>query len=190
VAPAGRLPDTIGYTAPADGTDAAPHGAGAGFGSARTTRAVRVEGLQPHSTEALAVTWNTVRLVCAFALFTLCLWASPTVAHAGDQWCEDDPLVVIKTPQGALVPLYVTNGARGLEHLPSVTLASVTYSVKASGHGTTVDLAVTVPGGLLDPTFETRSTVSTGPFKTGAIFATASGYSREPMRMQFKLDVP
>src|SRR5687768_16308213 len=37
-------------------------------------------------------------------------------AFAFDEWCEDDPLVVIKTPNGRQLPLHVTNYAVGLEN--------------------------------------------------------------------------
>jgi hypothetical protein len=136
------------------------------------------------------VAWNTFRLACAITLATLCLCVPTTVARAGEQWCEDDPLIVVQTPEGALVPVYVTNGARGVENLPFVLLTSVTYSVKKLGRGTVVDMAVTVPNDPLSPPFETRSTVSTGPLKTGVVLATASGYSQETMHMRFTLDVP
>src|SRR2546423_611351 len=50
-------------------------------------------------------------------------------ASAGAQWCDTDPVVVIITPSGVLVPLFVNNGAQGVEHQPAVLLASMPYTV-------------------------------------------------------------
>jgi hypothetical protein len=111
-------------------------------------------------------------------------------AHAGDQWCEDDPLVVIKTPGGSLVALYVTNAALGVEHLPAVLLAKIDYTVSRAGPSTNVHMTVTIPSDMFDSHFPTRSTVSTGPLATGTIYATAEGESGKAMRMQFILPVP
>lgn len=113
-------------------------------------------------------------------------------ADASAQWCEEDPLVVIQTPGGSLVPLYVTNGALGAEHLPAVLAAGIGYTVKSveSGGATLVKVQVQVPDDLYGYQFETRSTVSTGPLKTGAIYATTQGFSSQVMQLEFKLQTP
>ena len=130
------------------------------------------------------------RHVCSAALATVCLALPAPKAEAGDQWCEDDPLVVVQTPKGNLVPLFVTNGARGIEHFLAVQLADIRYTAKSTGYETAVTMSVTIPAGLPAARFETRSTVSTGPFKTGIVYATTNGYSQEAMTLKFKLDVP
>ena len=132
---------------------------------------------------------SLLRQLCSAAVATACL-ALPVNVYAGDQWCEDDPLIVVQTPKGHLVPLFVTNGARGLEHLLALQLAEVRYETNSTGHGTMVTLSVTVPGDVFAARFETRSTVSTGPLKTGHIYDTTSGYSQEAMTLKFKLSVP
>jgi hypothetical protein len=134
---------------------------------------------------------NALRFAFAAAL-ALLVWLCipPEVTHAGDQWCETDPLVGVRTPAGTLVPLFVTTEARGLEYLPYVLLASITSSSSQAGGGTNVQVSVTVPSGPFLPRFETRSTVSTGPLKTGAVLASTSGYSQRAMNLQFRLDVP
>ncbi len=111
---------------------------------------------------------------------------------ASDQWCEDDPVVVIKTPGGSLVTVYVTNGARGVEHLPAVLSAQINYTATSTDgqSATLVQMSVLIPDDEFDDHFETRSTVSTGPMKTGTILATASGFSGQAMFMTFKLNVP
>ena len=127
------------------------------------------------------------------ALLGVLAGAAPVgVARAGEQWCETDPLVVIRTPGGALVPLYVTNGAAGLEYLALVQLAQMDYTtVSVEGASATlVRLLVTVPTTWDGRRFATSSVVSTGPLKTGTVLASASGQSGLPMRLEFRLDRP
>jgi hypothetical protein len=124
------------------------------------------------------------------ALGALCLLAS--AAHAGDEWCEYDPLVVVQTPGGSLVPVYVTTGALGLAHLAAVQLARIELDVAPVGGGTStkVRISVTVPPDMLDSHFQTRTTASSGPLKTGVVFASAQGFSGQTMQLQFTLAVP
>src|SRR5688572_14713720 len=105
---------------------------------------------------------------------------------AAEQWCETDPLVVIATPSGNLVPVYVTTGAEGLR-LAQAQLAAIEYTVSPaeSGRATRVSMTVTVPVALDGVRFATRSVVSTGPLKTGTILASVSGTSGHAMRMEF-----
>jgi hypothetical protein len=110
-------------------------------------------------------------------------------ASAGAQWCDTDPVVVIITPSGVLVPLFVNNGAQGVEHQPAVLLASMPYTVTPVDGGTEVHLNVTVPNDLFARGFPTRSVVSTGPLGTGTVYATAYGVSGKPMQLTFTLDV-
>src|SRR6266542_4059813 len=109
-------------------------------------------------------------------------------AGAGEQWCETDPLVVVTTPGGAAVALYVTNGAAGVEQLAAVQLADISYTTLTTdgGSATLVHMTVTVPTGLDGSPYDTSSVVSTGPLKTGVILASVRGSSGLPMRMDFK----
>jgi hypothetical protein len=126
------------------------------------------------------------RSLVSILLFLLCLTAVNSPASAGDQWCEDDPVVVIITPGGSIVPLFVTNGALGVNHLVAVQLARISYTVEPTGGSTLVRMKVVIPDDLFGST-ATRTTVSTGPLKTGAIFATANGVNGQAMHMQFTL---
>ena len=122
----------------------------------------------------------------------LLLWAGPaSTAAAMESWCEDDPPVLITTPGGTTVVVYVTTGAMGTEHLLAVQLASIHHSVKSvkGGGATHVDMTVEVPNDLFASGFPTRATVSSGPFKTGTIYASATGTAGEPMRLVFQLSV-
>jgi hypothetical protein len=118
------------------------------------------------------------------------LWAAPpSTVTAMESWCEDDPPVVITTPGGASAIVYVTTGAMGVEHLPVVQIASIHYTVKPvkGGLATYVDMTVEVPNDLFAIGFPTRTTVSSGPFKTGTVYAAATGYAGAPMRLAFQL---
>jgi hypothetical protein len=129
----------------------------------------------------------------AGALVVLALLAgSRADALAGEQWCETDPLVVITTPNGAPVPVFVTNGAAGIEHLVYAQLAEIRYTTGSveGAAATLVRMTVTVPSGIGGSRFETSSVVSTGPLKTGTILAATKGMSDQTMRMEFKLDTP
>ena len=113
------------------------------------------------------------------------------VAHAGDEWCEIDPLVAITTPGGANVVVYVTSGALGLEHLPAVQLAAIRHTVQPveGGRATLVKMDVVVPNDLFGSGFPTKTTVSSGPLKTLTVYASATGTSGSPMRLEFTLPV-
>jgi len=132
------------------------------------------------------------RLVMVTLMALALLGGARGAAVAGEEWCENDPLVVIATPGGALVPLYVTNGAAGVEHLAAVQLADIRYTTAStdSATATLVRMTVTVPSAPDGTRFETRSVVSTGPLKTGTILASAKGFSDQPMRLEFKLGTP
>lgn len=129
-------------------------------------------------------------------LLTLCvavlLAVGPALsARAMEEWCEDDPPVLITTPGGALVPVYVTSGGLGLQHLPAVQLAKISYLAQPTqgGQGTLVKMRVVVPGDAFSSTFATRTTVSTLAWGMGTVYASASGSATQPMDMTFQLGV-
>ena len=96
-------------------------------------------------------------LIMAILLALALLGAEVSGVAAGAEWCEDDPLVVIETPGGNLVPLYVTVGALGVEHLPAAQLAEISYTAKRTSHGNTqVKLSVVVRGDVFASSFATR----------------------------------
>jgi hypothetical protein len=113
------------------------------------------------------------------------------VAFASDDWCDTDPILLIQTPAGRLVPLYVTVGAHNILFTPDTLLGSLllSYSVAPASNGaaTSVSVVVTVPPSLLDPSFATRATVSTGALGAGTVYARAVGTSGIPTALTFKL---
>ncbi|HEU5328693.1 MAG: hypothetical protein ACTHMU_23730 [Thermomicrobiales bacterium] len=130
-------------------------------------------------------------LVAIFTVVAIVLAFAP-VRVAAAEWCDTDPLVLISTPGGALVPVYVTNGALGAEHLATVQLATMTYSVQptADGSATLVHLDVRIPDDVFASHFATRSVASSGPLATGTSYANASGFSGQTMTLTFTLNVP
>src|SRR5688500_14139520 len=133
--------------------------------------------------------WPMVRFLMAIMIATLLLLPTQPVG-ASAEWCEFDPLVLVVTPGGAIVPVFVTNGAQGLEHLLAAQLAEMRHTVypDKSGAATLVRLQVLIRGDLFGKDFPTRSTASTGPLATGTILARASGVSGETMVLIFVLD--
>jgi hypothetical protein len=109
---------------------------------------------------------------------------------AGDDWCEVDPLVVIRTPGGRLVPVYYVSGALGLEHAATLLLATKAYTAEPAGGKTWVTVRVTVPDDVFGTAFPTRLTVSEGPLGTLTVYDRTTGTSGSPMTARFFLDVP
>jgi hypothetical protein len=114
------------------------------------------------------------------------------VALASDGWCDTDPLLVVRTPAGRLVPVYVTVGAKSLLFTPATLLGSLILSYSAvptsDGAATSVTAVVNVPSSsLYGGSFATRNTVSTGAFGTGSIYVQASGVSGQPTTLKFVL---
>ena len=60
------------------------------------------------------------RVLVSVMLAILFLATPSSTADAGAEWCEYDPLLVVRTPGGASVPLFVTTGAEGVEHLSAL----------------------------------------------------------------------
>lgn len=126
-------------------------------------------------------------------LLSLALLAALAVpVRAGEEWCDTDPIVLIVTPAGATVPIYVTSGGLGIEHIPAVLLGAARYTAQPAqdGRATLVQLSVTVPGDAFDGHFATRTVISSGPMVSGTVYARATGYSGQPMAVAFILAVP
>jgi NhaP-type Na+/H+ or K+/H+ antiporter len=132
------------------------------------------------------------RTLVAVGIVLLLLVGSVTTGGASEEWCEYDPVVLVTTPGGRVVPVYLLIGAAGLENLPLVTAAQYSRIVEPTdaGRATLVRLEVLVPKRLDGGTFSTRVTASTGAHATGTILDTETGLSGEPMPLTFKLGVP
>ena len=125
--------------------------------------------------------------LAAAALTTV---AAPA-AFAGDAWCDIDPVQLVITSGGKLVPIFVTNGAPSLLYVTQLLLAKMQTTVQSVDGGTAslVTVKVTVPNGLLGKTFATRTKISSGPLGLLKVYGTATGTSGSAMTVQFKLPI-
>ena len=118
---------------------------------------------------------------------------APVALAGSSDWCDLDPIVIIRTPKGNLVPVYNTMGVRGLSHQAAMLAAKVSYTAQSveGGSKTLVNLDVTIPeGALWGRDFATRTVISTGPLGTLDVLGRAEGESGRAMRVQFTLDRP
>lgn len=128
-------------------------------------------------------------LAAGAAVCLFCLFIAPTSAAA--EWCETDPLVILTTPQGNRVPVYVTEYAHGAQYQPNLdglTITSTATSTRTGG--TQFDVYVTVPEAPVTGHFATRAVASTAPNGAGAIYDTATGRSGLAMHLKFMVAVP
>jgi hypothetical protein len=134
-------------------------------------------------------------LVVLFVVAALVLVALAPAPVAAAEWCDTDPLVLVVTPAGTVVPVYVLVGALGVEHLPAAQAASivsttVAVDATAGGRATKVALMVLVPDDVFASGFPTRSAASSGPLGSGTIYDATSGISGQTMTLRFTLAVP
>ena len=132
-------------------------------------------------------------------------------AFGAAEWCEDDPLVVIKTPTGKTLPLHVTNYAEGLEN--QAFLARVPDNQNVSNPWLSWTVVQSKRKGLKPPTgtaagatlwdvvisvvihtdpgdgkrFRTRSVASSDEYGRGTVYAEARGVANRTMELRFSL---
>ena len=115
------------------------------------------------------------------------------VAQASDEWCDTDPLLLVVTPQGNLVPVFYLTGVQAPLQvgLALLGLLSMTHTaVPAPGGGTQVTVTVTVPNGLLGARYPARLKVSSGALGTGTVYGTDTGLTGEALTVQLHLSTP
>ena len=118
------------------------------------------------------------------------LVCSPTPAGAWATYCDWDPVVLIITPAGHIVPVYdsVWTSSPLALGLPLESYAVSRVYVDGQPE-TEVDMAISVPAGLLFR-FQTRDEVTTGLLGGGDVLATASGWSGQTLHLRFTLAAP
>lgn len=127
------------------------------------------------------------RVLVAAALAAGVLFASPMTAGAWSTYCDWDPLVLVVTPAGHVVPVYDSVWTSSLTDL-GLPLESYTTS-RVYVHGepeTAVDMTIGVPTGLL-LRYQTTDEVTSGLLGSGTVYARASGYSGTPVHLKFIL---
>ncbi len=128
------------------------------------------------------------RVLVAAALAAGLLVASPTSAGAWATFCDWDPIVLIVTPAGNIVPVYDSVWTAspldlGLP-LESYTVSRV-YDASGKPH-TAVDMKITVPTGLLFR-YTVKDMVTSGLLGTGTVYALKYGTSGTPVHLSFTL---
>lgn len=128
------------------------------------------------------------RVVVAAALAAGLLMSSPVSAGAWATYCDWDPLVLIATPGGHIVPVYDSVWTAspldlGLP-LESYEVSRV-YDSAGKPH-TAVDMTIFVPTGLL-LRYTHRDMVTSGLLGTGYVYAEKYGTSGTPNHLKFVL---
>jgi hypothetical protein len=131
------------------------------------------------------------RVLVAAALAAGVLFAAPTTAGAWSTLCDWDPLVLIVTPAGHIVPVYDSVWTSSLVDLGvpvETTTTSRVYSPKGTPE-TAVSVTIYVPTGLLFR-YQTDDEVTSGLLGSGTVYARGSGYSGTPVTLKFVLNTP
>jgi hypothetical protein len=124
------------------------------------------------------------RLLCAVGWALLVMVTLAPTSLAAEDWCSDDPLLVLATPDGSAVPVYVLTSAP-IGHIGSVMAATYRYSADhyvrdaAGDLGTVFTIYVTVPNDPISGPFGLYDAVNSGPATGGSVegyqMAVASG---------------
>jgi hypothetical protein len=113
---------------------------------------------------------------------------SPTTVGAWFAVCDWDPLVLIVTPAGHVVPVYDSVWTPSVLDL-GVPLESYKTSRVFDAQGrpeTAVDMTIYVPTGLL-LRFPVNDMVTSGLLGSGTLYAARSGTSGTPVHLYFVL---
>jgi len=115
---------------------------------------------------------------------------SPAPAGAWATYCDWDPLVLIVTPGGNIVPVYDSVWTSSPLDLALPVESYATSRVYVNGRpATAVDMAITVPTGQLLQ-YQTQDQVTTGLLGSGKLLATKNGWSGQTLHLKFTLSQP
>lgn len=115
---------------------------------------------------------------------------SPTSAGAWATYCDWDPIVLIVTPGGNVVPVYDSVWTSSLVDLGLPFESYTTSRVYVNGKPeTAVDMAISVPTGLLLQ-YQTKDEVTTGLLGSGQLLASKTGWSGQTLHLKFTLSQP
>jgi hypothetical protein len=130
------------------------------------------------------------RVVVAAALAAGILLASPSSAAAWASYCDWDPLVLIVTPGGHVVPVYesVWTSTPLQIGLPLSSYTATRVYDSLGRPNTAVDIKITVLTGLLF-NFRTTNMATSGLLGTGTVYAVKDGWSGTPVHLKFTLPI-
>ena len=108
------------------------------------------------------------------------------VARAWDEWCDSDPVLVIRTPEKRLVTVYCLIGVYGAKAVVAGLLGNLTltYAVAPAGSRTRVTVTATVPCGP-GAGHPTRLTVTSQLLGAGTEYGQTTGSCGDPMAVSF-----
>ncbi len=129
------------------------------------------------------------RVMLAAVLAAGVLVASAVGASACATYCDWDPLVLVVTPGGNVVPVYDSVWTSTPLDLG---LPTETYTTQRVWHAgtpmTEVEVTIYVPAGLLF-NFATYDQVTTGLLGSGSVLAGGWGTSGKPVSLKFLLPI-
>lgn len=131
------------------------------------------------------------RVLVAALLAAGVIVVSPATAGAWSTYCDWDPLVLVVTPAGNVVPMYDSVWTSNLLDvgLPvESTSTSRVYSPQGAPE-TAVTVTIAVPTGLLFR-YATTDEITTGLLGSGTVYARGNGWSGTPVTLKFVLDTP
>ena len=130
------------------------------------------------------------RVFLAAVLAAGLLLVSPASAGAWATYCDWDPLVLVVTPSGHVVPVYDSVWTSSLLDLGLPVESYKTTRVWGAGGKpeTQVDVWIYVPTGLL-LRYQVHDMVTSGLLGTGTVYAQGNGTSGTPVHLQFVLPV-
>ena len=128
----------------------------------------------------------------ALVLLVLVFVAQALPASAANSWSDTDPVMVITTPGGRTVPVYMNNGVDGAQHLPAAQVARMGYSAKWVQSANAVKVTVTsnVPCDAFGTGWATRLRPSEGAFGTILLYGEAYGVCGQDMTVTFTITGP
>src|SRR5215216_4080494 len=118
------------------------------------------------------------RFFWSILMALLCLGTLvPAVGAEEEQWCWTDPAIVVRTPSGNTVVVYLTLGALGTQHADALRAATESYTVQAVSNApaTDVEVQVRVPDDAYAAGFSTVNIVSTQPNGGGTVLDSEPG---------------
>ena len=124
----------------------------------------------------------------AALLAVVILVFSPSSAGAWLSYCDWDPIVLVITPAGHIVPVYDSVWTSSLLDigLPlEIYTTSRVYDAQGNPE-TAVDMAIYVPTGLLFR-YYVNDMVTSGPLGSGQVYASKGGTSGTPVHLKFIL---
>jgi hypothetical protein len=130
------------------------------------------------------------RALLAAVLAAGLLLVTPASAGAWATYCDWDPIVLVVTPSGHVVPVYDSVWTSSLLDL-GLPLESYTVTRVYSASGapeTEVDMEIYVPTGLLFR-YQVHDMVTSGLLGSGTVYAQGNGTSGSPVHLKFVLPV-